>query len=71
MDKEILLFKVSKREKEIILLLAQGLTTKQIGHKLNISPTTVISHSNNVRAKLNCKNCPELIYRASQIGLLK
>lgn len=70
MDKQILLSRISIREKEIILLLAQGLTTKQIAQKLNISPTTVITHRNNIRIKLNCKNCPELIYIASQIGLL-
>ncbi|MHA2270194.1 MAG: response regulator transcription factor [Promethearchaeota archaeon] len=53
-----------------IRLLAQGLTTKQIGQQLNISSTTVITHRNNLRDKLSCKNCPELIYRATQIGLL-
>ncbi|MFC2116654.1 response regulator transcription factor [Bacteroidota bacterium] len=70
MDKQILLSRISTREKEVIELLAQGLTTHQIGQRLNVSSTTVISHRNNLRIKLNCKNCPELISIAHQIGLL-
>lgn len=68
MDRHILLSRITTRTKEVIRLLAQGLTTKQIGQMLNISSTTVISHRNNLRDKLECKNCPELIYRATQIG---
>ncbi len=65
-----LLFRITPREKEVIKLLAQGLTTNQIGKRLNISLTTVITHRNNLRIKLKCRNSPELIYRASQFGLL-
>jgi len=70
MDKQRILSKITHREKEIIKLLAQGLTTTQIGQKLDISPITVITHRNNLRIKLKCKNCPELIFKASQLGLL-
>lgn len=62
---------ISKREKEVLELSAQGLTIKQISLIMDISPTTVISHRKNIRAKLNCKNCVELIHRAYQLGLLK
>ena len=71
MDKKKVLSGISEREKEVIWHLAQGLTAKQIGHKLNISTTTVITHSNNLRIKLKCKNCPQLIYKATRIGLVK
>jgi len=70
MDNYNLLSRITTREKEVIRLLAQGLTAKQIGQELNISSTTVITHKNNLRDKLDCKNCPELIYRATQIGLV-
>lgn len=70
MDRQIQMSKITTREKEVIQLLAQGLTSEQIGQRLNISSTTVISHRNSLRGKLNCKNAPELIYKASQIGLL-
>jgi len=70
MDKQNLLSKITTREEQVIKLLAQGLTSKQIGQILNISITTVKTHRNNLRIKLNCKNCPELVYRATQIGLL-
>lgn len=70
MDNNYALSKISNREKEVIWLLAQGLTAKQIAQKLHISTTTVISHQNNLRNKLECKNCPELIYKAAQLGIV-
>jgi DNA-binding CsgD family transcriptional regulator len=69
--KETTIFsKISIREKEVIKLLSQGLTSNQIALELNISPKTVTTHRNNARLKLNCKNCPELISKAYQLGLL-
>jgi len=65
-----MLSKITTREKEVVKLLAQGLTTNQIGQRLDISPTTVITHRKNLRIKLNCRNCPEIIFKASQLGLL-
>ena len=70
MDKQHMLSKITTREKEVVKLLAQGLTTNQIGQRLDISPTTVITHRKNLRIKLNCRNCPEIIFKASQLGLL-
>jgi DNA-binding CsgD family transcriptional regulator len=71
MEKKKLLSGISKREKEVVWLLAQGLTATQIGKKLSIAPTTVITHRNRLRAKLKCKNCAHLVYTATRIGLLK
>jgi len=61
---------ITPREKEVIKLLADGLTTNQIGQRLNISSTTVITHCNHLRTKLNCKNRSELMVKAIKIGLL-
>lgn len=62
MAKPIQFPRVTSREKELIKHLAKGLTANQIGQRLNISPTTVITHRNKLRNKLKCKNCPELVY---------
>lgn len=70
MDKHNLLSRITTREREVLRLLAQGLTAEQVGKTLNIAPSTVISHRNSLRIKLKCKNCAELISRAYQIGLL-
>ncbi|HRP02110.1 MAG TPA: LuxR C-terminal-related transcriptional regulator [Candidatus Kapabacteria bacterium] len=50
LDKEL-----SNREKIILQMIAQGLTSKQIGDKLGISYQTVSSHRKNISAKLEIK----------------
>jgi DNA-binding NarL/FixJ family response regulator len=44
--------KMTKREREVIALIADGLSNKQIGHKLHISAYTVRSHIHNIMEKL-------------------
>jgi DNA-binding NarL/FixJ family response regulator len=70
MEENLFFSKVTPREKEVVQLLAEGLNTIQIGQKLNISDTTVITHRNNLRKKLGCKNCAELIYKATRYNLI-
>lgn len=52
---------LTKREKEIIGLIAQGLTSKEIADKLYISPRTVDTHRANLMDKLELKNIAELV----------
>lgn len=61
---------ISKREQEIITLIADGLTTKKIAAKLFISPHTVETHRQNILLKLGLKNAAELVKYAVQKGLL-
>lgn len=46
---------ISHREKEVLRLVAVGLTNKEIGDKLFISSHTVITHRKNITAKLGIK----------------
>jgi DNA-binding NarL/FixJ family response regulator len=46
---------ISDREKEVLRLVAVGLTNKEIGDKLFISTHTVITHRKNISAKLGIK----------------
>ena len=46
-------------EKEILKLIALGKTTKEIADLLNLSPSTVDFHRNNIRSKLGLKNKEE------------
>lgn len=55
---------VTKRELEVLQLIAEGLSAKEIAHKLYISETTVITHKKNLKEKFGVKNTPELISRA-------
>ncbi len=52
---------LTKREKDIMQLIVEGLTNNQIGEKLFISPDTVDSHRKNLHTKLNVKNTAMLV----------
>ena len=62
-----LLEPLSKRENEVLELLAQRLTNKEIGERLFISPDTVKRHAHNIFTKLNVRSRREA--RAKAIGL--
>ena len=61
---------LTKREKEILKLIAEGFTNVQIGAQLFISVDTVDSHRKNLHTKLNVKNTAMLIKVAIEEGLL-
>ena len=58
------------RESEVVRLLANGLSNRQIGQTLFISETTVKFHVHNVMGKLGVKRRAEVVYRSGQLGLL-
>lgn len=62
---------LSGREKEILLLMCEGFSSKEIAEKLVISPSTVHSHRSNIMAKLGLNSRYELIQYARQSGLIK
>ncbi len=55
---------LSKREKDVLKLLAKGLSNKEISEQLFISPHTVITHRKNITRKLNIKSVAGLIVYA-------
>jgi DNA-binding NarL/FixJ family response regulator len=57
------------REREIIQLLAEGNTTKQIAHQLNLSIKTIESHRRNIMEKLKIHSIAELTKFAIREGL--
>ncbi len=57
---------ITRREKEVLLLIAEGLTNHEIGDKLFISTTTVDTHRKNLMAKFEVKNTAALIRMAAQ-----
>jgi DNA-binding NarL/FixJ family response regulator len=61
---------LTRREKEILSLVAEGLTSTQIADRLFISVDTVDSHRKNLHAKLNVKNTAMLIRIAIEHDLL-
>jgi DNA-binding NarL/FixJ family response regulator len=60
---------LTKRETDILKLVAAGLTNPQIGEKLFISPDTVDSHRKNLHTKLGVNNTALLVRYAIEHGL--
>lgn len=52
---------ITKREQEILNLIADGLTSQQISDELNLSIRTIESHRYNLMQKLNLKSAAQLI----------
>lgn len=61
---------LTEQEKEIIRLIAQGLTNKEIARKLFLSPNTVKFHISNIMRKLGVRRRTEIAFRASKNHLL-
>ena len=62
-----LLDKLTKREYEILTLLAKGMTRDEMADKLYISSETVKMHTKNLYKKLRAKNKIDAIIKAKRI----
>jgi len=58
--------KITRREKEILKLIADGFSAKEVANKLFISIHTAINHRKNLISKFQVKNTAQLIKVASQ-----
>ena len=61
---------ITSREREILRMLAEGRTAKEIGSVLGISHKTVAFHRNNVKQKFGLRKTVELIKRVINEGLI-
>ncbi len=61
---------ITRREKEVLVLIADGMTNNQIADKLFISATTVDTHRKNLLTKFHAKNTATLIRLAAQYQLI-
>jgi two-component system, NarL family, response regulator DevR len=61
---------LTEREREVLSLLARGLSNRDIGKRLYISETTAKFHVGNIIHKLNVSRRAEAVYAASKMGLI-
>ena len=61
---------LTTRELDVLRLLAQGFTYRQVAHELHVSAHTVQTHVKNIYAKLDVHSAREAIWRALQLRLL-
>jgi LuxR family maltose regulon positive regulatory protein len=61
---------LSRREQEVLKLIADGLSNAAIGQKLHITEGTVKWHANNIYAKLNVKTRLQATVKARELALL-
>jgi len=61
---------LTPREREILQLVAEGRSNKEIANLLNLSVYTVETHRSNIMEKLNLRGVPELILFAVRKGII-
>lgn len=61
---------LTKRENEVLVLMADGLSNKEIAAKLTISEHTAKFHVNSILQKMNAQKRVEAVVRAAKMGLI-
>ena len=60
---------LSAREREVVRLIAQGMTNREIGGELVLSEKTIKNHVSHILSKLHCKARSQIAVAAIRIGL--
>lgn len=68
---EIPVPRLTKREKQILQLVARGKTSNMIAEELFLSPLTVDTHRKNLLQKFQAKNSTELVNQAIQLHMIE
>lgn len=61
---------ISKREYEVLVLMARGFSNQEIADKLFVSLNTIKTHSSNLFLKLEAKRRTQAIQRAKELNLI-
>lgn len=61
---------ISKREHEVLMLMAQGLSNQEVADKLFVSLNTVKTHSSKLFEKLNVQRRTQAVQEAKKLGLI-
>ena len=61
---------LTKRQKEVLKLMADGQTNKEVAAELSLSPRTVEMHVGSILERLNCRARTDAIKKAVELGLV-
>jgi two-component system, NarL family, response regulator LiaR len=61
---------ISKREIEVLQLMAEGYSNQEIADRLFVSLNTVKTHTSNLYAKLEVRRRTQAVHRAKELGLI-
>ena len=61
---------LTARELEILELVANGFSAKEVASRLGIAPRTVERHTENARTKMRARNRPHMVTLAISMGIL-
>jgi len=62
---------LSDREIEVLELIVQGYSAREVAEHLSLSARTVERHLDNVRSKLRARNRPHLVRQAIELGEIR
>lgn len=65
------LHRLTKREREVLQLIAEGMNTQEAAHELELGVRTVESHRSSLMEKLGLTNVVELVHLAFQLGIVR
>lgn len=67
----VTLTELTDREREVMTLVAEGLTNAEIGQRLFMSPATARTHVSRILLKLNARDRTQLVVMAYESGLVR
>jgi DNA-binding NarL/FixJ family response regulator len=62
---------LTEREREVVTLIAEGLTNDQIAERLYMSPATAKTHANRAMAKIGARDRAQVVVAAYESGLVR
>jgi DNA-binding CsgD family transcriptional regulator len=62
---------ITAREREVLMLTSNGLSSKQIANQIYLSHYTVNDHLKNLKAKMHAANVAQLVRRGFESGILR
>lgn len=67
---EEMLLKLTARERETVILIAKGLTAREMADRMHIADRTVERHIERCRKKLKATNKVQIVVKALQAGVI-